>query len=488
MSKFVSPAILVLIFFIGFLLRSQEVISNNYLFLKDQGRDMLDVKAIVLDHKPTLIGPYTGLQGIFQGPLYYYFLAIPTAISRGDPIGPMIFILLINLFSIVMGYIIGKKFFSEITGLLAAFLISVSPGAAAAATFIWSPHLLVPLISLYIFFLLYWRQKPSIARFSVLAVCIGLFYHAEMAFAVPLTMATAVLFSFLLSRKKYISYGAVFLSIILVFLSPLIIFDFKHDHISSRSFMALLSGHTQGLADSFAPFRMIIGDHLYRFGTILDSSFMINNPVIGYFSALFILLSVWFLIFHRDRYLTVLILLPALFYGAYLLYPFGITHWYLIGLFILFPVIMGIFLGKLTVNRIGKSVVLIVILLLTQNAAIRIQKLYTHYDDGGTAKIKGKLAAIDVIYQDSGGRPFNLLVFTPVVLTDAYDYLLWWHGLKTYGYLPGKEIKQTFYLLAEPDPGKPWSYKGWMETVIKNGKVIWTKELPTGFVIEKRII
>ena len=38
----------------------------------------------------------------------------------------------------------------------------------------------------------------------------------------------------------------------------------------------------------------------------------------------------------------------------------------------------------------------------------------------------------------------------------------------------------------EPDPSKPWSYKGWLETVIKDGKVDWTKTLPSGFVVQKR--
>jgi hypothetical protein len=109
-------------------------------------------------------------------------------------------------------------------------------------------------------------------------------------------------------------------------------------------------------------------------------------------------------------------------------------------------------------------------------------------DFGGVHKIKGKIQALDYIYKDAGGKPFNLLVFTPPVYTYAYDYLLWWYGREKYGYEPERKKERTFYLLIEPDPHQPWTYKGWLETVIKIGKIIETKELPSGFIIQKRFL
>ena len=108
-------------------------------------------------------------------------------------------------------------------------------------------------------------------------------------------------------------------------------------------------------------------------------------------------------------------------------------------------------------------------------------------DSGGTHKIKGKINAIDYIYKDSKGKQFGLLIFTPPVYTYVYDYLIWWYGEKKYNYAPHKEKKGEFYLLIEVDPEKPWSYKGWLETVIKTGDVIYTKTLPSGFIIQKRV-
>jgi len=100
--------------------------------------------------------------------------------------------------------------------------------------------------------------------------------------------------------------------------------------------------------------------------------------------------------------------------------------------------------------------------------------------------VRGKLDAIDFISTDAKGKPFNLLIFTPVVLTDAYEYLLWWHGQKPYGYLPGRDTQGTLYLLIEPDPSKPWTYQGWLETEVKGGNIVETYTLPSGFIIQKR--
>lgn len=109
-------------------------------------------------------------------------------------------------------------------------------------------------------------------------------------------------------------------------------------------------------------------------------------------------------------------------------------------------------------------------------------------DYGGTHKARGKLDAIDFIYRDANSKDFGLFVFTPPIYTYAYDYLIWWRGTRMYGYISPKDKKNTFYLLAEPDPEKPWTYKGWMETAVTGGTVINTWTLPSGFIVQKRKI
>ena len=112
---------------------------------------------------------------------------------------------------------------------------------------------------------------------------------------------------------------------------------------------------------------------------------------------------------------------------------------------------------------------------------------YDYWDVGGIAKIKGKRASIDYIYHDAGGKPFSEFTFMPPIYTYPYDYLFLTYGKKTYGYVPGKEKKGLVYLLIEPDGSKPWTYKGWLETVIAGGDIIDTTTVPTGQIVQKRM-
>src|SRR3989344_8549760 len=100
----------------GIALRSVEVINKNFLFGFDQGRDYLAVKNIVVDHKLTLIGSeigagVSGFRGIFHGPFYYYLLALPFIIFKGDPYGGMILMFILGITAIVLSYIIGRRIF-----------------------------------------------------------------------------------------------------------------------------------------------------------------------------------------------------------------------------------------------------------------------------------------------------------------------------------------------------------------------------------------
>jgi hypothetical protein len=53
--------------------------------------------------------------------------------------------------------------------------------------------------------------------------------------------------------------------------------------------------------------------------------------------------------------------------------------------------------------------------------------------------------------------------------------------------MPGNDKNGIFYLLIEKDNDRQWRDKGWIETVIKDGTVVWDKKLPSGFIVQKRI-
>src|SRR3990167_5133666 len=153
--------ITLLIIFLALFPRSIDFLNGNPIFGFDQGRDYLAVKDIVINHKLTLIGAElgagsAGISGIFQGPFYYYFLAIPFALSNGNPVAGVAMMLAFSLASICLGYYLGKKMFGGGFGLLTAFLMAISPILIGQARFIWNPHMptffiLLTLIFFYLF-------------------------------------------------------------------------------------------------------------------------------------------------------------------------------------------------------------------------------------------------------------------------------------------------------------------------------------------------
>lgn len=477
--------LLFLILILGFFLRAQETLSGNFLFLKDQGRDLLAVKSIVIDRKLTLIGPYTGLRGVFQGPLYYYLIALPFALSHGDPRIVMWLVLLSSMLAIVGSYVLGKRFFSPETGLLVAFLFATSPSAAAAATFLWSPFFIFPLMTFFLYFFFDWLQTFSKTSFIFLTAIVGLMFHFEIAFAAPFTVAFVIISWVVAAKKKQKFPFILFITILGLFLSPLLIFDFRHNHITFLSLLSSFKGGDGGLGGG-EPYIKVLRDHLIRFIINLKSTFISEEPAQGIFTFIYIFSAVLYFVKGKSSIVKVFLLLPIALFAVYMLYPFQLWDWYVVGLFPVYLTLGGIFLSWLV--RRNRLVAIIIFVTLVSSSLMKIQKLYMYPDYGGTSKLKGKLEAIDYIYKEAKGAQFNVSVFTPVVLTDAYDYLFWWYGQKKYAFVPGNSLSGTVYLLIEPDPSKLWSYQGWLETVIKKGNILETRELRSGFIIQKRQI
>lgn len=497
MRFFISKYLLVVnILLLGFFLRAQEAIIGNYLFLLDQGRDMMDVKEIVFDHHLTLIGPATSLGGVFQGPLYYYLLAIPTFIFNGNPLGAMILMLLISMSVLVVVFIYMKKFFGLPIALFSLYLFAISPEAIAAATYIWNPHPMWLLIVIFIFVLyktILGNTKLHIFLWPLILLC----FHFQTAGGVFLLIATIILFLLFhrnLLLNRHFAYG-IGLAILTVF--PQIIFDLRHDFLMSKSVLKIFQGSDQGLfvGNENTGYINLLLSHIQSFlnnfnsGFIQEGDFRILPKIILFFTGISALLFYKFNIFSQNekKYVSTSLAIVFIIIAFSFVYPFPIRYWFLTGFQSFYLLVFSIILAKFWKNNIGRYVVLVFVVVTLMYSLTRINSLYfLPRDYDAAAKIQGKIAAVDFIYHDAGSSAFGVLIFNPPVITDAFDYLVWWRGNTKYQYYPHKDKKGLVYLLIEPDPARPWSYKGWLETVIITGKVLETKTLPSGLIVQKR--
>jgi len=250
--------ILPLIFFVSVLVRFYKL--PKYLFFGfEQGRDAQITQNIYQLKQFTLIGPKTDLSGVFHGPWYYYLMTVPYAVSRGNPLAASFFLVLLSSFvGIIMYFLIMQVLKSKYFAVLAGFASAFSFEFIVYSRWLSNVTLTVPFIALA--FLALWKYSVSKKSFwLVLSVAFAAF--ASQFEIILIFQFVFVYFLLLLLRIiKFPNLKTLFLclAVFLFVFSPLIIFEFRHDHIIFKSLVGYaIGGQTKGVIR----------------GTVLDSLF-----------------------------------------------------------------------------------------------------------------------------------------------------------------------------------------------------------------------
>lgn len=481
--------LLLLIMLVGVALRSVEVLNKNFLFGIDQGRDYLAVEKIVKEGKLTLIGPEIGagfasLNGVFHGPYYFYSLVLPFLIWGGNPYGGLVLMFFFGVSSLLLFFFMANKIFGFKVAMVATFLFSLSPLITSQSRFMWNSH-----PSTFFILLAFWFTYKMIdgrGKYFFLATFFaGVIYGFEIGISIPLVISQFLFAILFLKIKDIRFYLSGVLGVAIAHL-PFFLFDIRHNFMQMRGILgSLFSSLTkQGSIDSASLF----ADHLVNFWHNFRNTFVLS----WIFPLLLLVLMLYVLHEAKRRkislpevpFVNFLLILPVVSFVIFLFLKTAVWDFYLIQLHIAYILLFAYF----SLIRITKIRILFIALLILMIPGLfkELRRAYVdYYDFGGTAKIKGKIEAIDYLYKEAGGNKFNVLVFTPPVYDYAYQYLFNWYGQKKYGYTPGHERGGELYLLIEPESSGLW-HKGWLETVIGPGEVIKEEKLPSGFIVQKR--
>lgn len=495
MKKFILVLSVIWLLFVSIVPRVVEVLNRNFIFLLDHGRDYEAVKNIVINHKPTLIGAeigygVAGFQGIFHGPFYFYFLSVPFILFNGDPYGGLLLMFAFGVLTIGASFLFAKKVLGPIGGIVMAALVALSPPIIAQSRFIWSPHpsSFFIVLALYFTYLIY-RKKPR--DIFLAAFFSGFIYNFEMAIVIPMSIALILYSVFIVRLRKVKQYLFLTGGFIAAF-SPFILFEFRHGFQALKGFVGYFVSHQAKIVFQTDKFVENLSWFFYNFSDTFPKQNLFPYTIIFLVSILAVLsFSLKEKRPNLKFFLFYLLSLIAITFITFSLIRTHIFEYYLIHLnFVYLFLFSYVLVSSYAKRQIHFQILLTVFLMTflffgTVNAVDTFRKDLSDY--GGMVKIRGKIEAIDYIYRDSKGEKFGLLIFSPPVYTYPYDYLLWWYGQRKYNYLPHREKRGVFYLLIEKDLSQPWTYKGWLETVVKSGKVIKETELPSGFIIQKRV-
>ncbi|OGG08348.1 hypothetical protein A2154_01515 [Candidatus Gottesmanbacteria bacterium RBG_16_43_7] len=498
--KYITSPLIVVIFF-GIAIRSVEIINRNYLFGFDQGWNYEFAREIVETKHFRLIGAeasFGGFRGVFHGPGYYYLLAFFYILFYGDPYGGLIYMYTFGILSLVLSAYLAKKIFLNTFTLLYIFLIGICGALISQSRFLWPPH---PVTAIFVFIqiLIYKFIKHKQSKYILLALFFSaMIYHFHLALSIPLVISIMI-FYWLNSRTQILKFlGKSFMVVSLAWL-PGLLFEIRH-----RLFITNLWSYemSSGLS-RITTFRYWIEhgrDYWYNFA----ESFRFQPFIHGIFwQLLFTTLYVTAVIISYKqikepvrsfvKYHICLILITFMFFIFInnTIWNYYLTNLHIAYIFILCVIVSALWqkVSKTQVEKVIISGLLVYILVFSISGIAEMHRMYTSEiaDIGGGAKIKGKKELLDFIYEDAGGKSFNIKIFTPPIYTYAFDYMFHWYGRSKYGYEPGNDEKNLTYIIIEPDSAKPWSHLGWLETVIKPGEVEWEKSLKNGFIVQKRM-
>lgn len=451
--------------FIFIYLRVIPIYNQTVPYTYDQGRDFKAARTIVIDKDITLIGPTTGAQGVFHGAWWYYFLAIPFALTGGAPTAFYYFIVLSSALQGGLLYVVLRRVLNEYLALLAIAIVAISPYFIRMSVFAISSIMTMPFV-LLLMYALYrliaaTSLKKQIIWSGVLGFAIGMVMEGEVAFGIFL-IPSFVLALFLArelpllfnSWKKVLAAAAGF-----VLATPLrILFELKNNFLQTRALLGF--GDTPGTNDVsvqtafFERIDLFKGYYGDLFPRELDGLgwILLIAAICGIYAG-------WSQFSKTQRRFFALMSLTVSFIFITSLAYNKNFFWtnYLEGIHYIFLVLIMFGLYGLILAKQKYSTILV---LFSIGACIVFAgaHLYTSAINPEPVRVEGlrmQSMAIDHVHKKVGSEPFCLRMYTPPAITHTYDYLLDYHArTKGLSYPRTIYINDECWYIIESDKNK----------------------------------
>lgn len=495
-----------LILTIGLVTRIVPLKNNNFFFTMDQGNDAVHVREILVRHKILLVGPETGIKGVYHGAGWYYFIAIGYWLFRGHPFGAIFMLIILNLgLTALLMLEIGRRVSPKL-GLFIGASLQIFWWFYIASLYGFNPFPTVALSFFTILGLIEFLNYKRKREYLLAAIPVGLAYHCEIAFAIPLTIFFVVVGIWALLHKFiFLRLFVVAMFILSVFWIPRVFFEARTSFSQTRALRNEI-GNPEGI---FSRTNFIYMAERYE--DMIGKTTLPLSPRLGFFFyvailGIFILRkqsnkNPW-----RKRFVELmlaLIVISWVTFGSNL----GWQSWHTTAIPPL--VFISLLLGVSTFSR-KFSYPLLALILITQMSIFVERYKQNFYPSENASILKNELGAIDWVYKNSEGKGFYVYSYLPSVLDYPYQYLFWWYGRETYGYVPceyssfpgatalfvpGRKYyqepirecdKRFEFLVIEPDE-HTFVRLGWLEEITKNSKLI--EQSKVGNIeVQKRLV
>ncbi len=482
MAKKIPYLALLVFIILGLYLRIYGTLNGYFAFTYDQGRDLLVLKDIVTSGNIRLIGPTSGIEGVFHGVWWYWLLVPFYIIFQGDPKFIITAFGILSSLVIVVAFYLGKMMKDWKLGIIFAGLSATSQHFISVAAQLWNPNMLPLLIMMYLICL--WIFLKRTGHFYWCAFFLGAIFEFHIGFGGMLILATILAIIF---TKTFLSIKESFLSFVAfcLWLLPRLIFDLRHDFLQTKSIIKYLQ-HPQAVQNQLPLFSRLI-DRLKTFWDAFIYAYA-NNQTIIYI--LLVLLCFIFMIKvfqnKQDKVFlrfNLILLLGILFLAT--LYQNALWDYYLIGIPAMLLPFVSLVLYQIVKWRPPIGWLIFLILLIVN---ISPGNFFKPAWAGDASVYFNQIKVIDEIYRHAQNQPFNVSVYSPSSIDYNYEYLFSWYGQKKYGYIPDRQnnLSQVFFII-EPDPWNKGLREIWIKDRVGDGKTLWYQDFTGEILVEQRI-
>lgn len=240
MKAYFKKSLIALFFIIslGIFFRTYNF-SRGFSFAHDQDLYSWIAKDILVNHHLRLAGQVTSVDGVFIGPFFYYLMALSYFVFKMNPLGAVVPLTLIGVANIISFYFVFKKFFGVKAGIIGAAIEALSFGMAYFDR--WSvPTQPTILWSIWFLFIILDFSRGKLKNLWLYAVLLGFFWSVHIALLPVLPIPIVVYFLSKGSFKEKLTNLKIknvvgSLLLFLLVLSPLLLFEVKHNFSQTKS-------------------------------------------------------------------------------------------------------------------------------------------------------------------------------------------------------------------------------------------------------------
>jgi hypothetical protein len=459
-------------------------------FTYDNGRDMLKAYDIIYKHDLTLIGPTTGIPGVFHGAWSFYWQIIPYLLFGGHPIGIALGVAFLNLLGLIFFFVFVEKTINRNVALVSSLIYASSSHILAHSTQLAHNNLLpfwisLALLTLYINSKFNFRFKKAIVAFGLI---LGFLFEFEFGGGLFIFIFNSIFFSSMLYLKKksikdFIKNITIFIASLSIAFVPRILFEFRHGFSMTKALISnLINPEIRFYYFRNLSFIERVKDREKTFFDLWTGVFPDNLHFLA--GALLVITVVGVILFLRRNksenkfFLKYSLLQIVVVIGGFIYYKDAVWTTYTSGFPIYFLVVFSFSLGHYFVRFNLQKTLLLKILIIFFALLILSTTVWKNLiiakgaiDD--PSAISNQLAAINYIYSQEKTDNFAVGVYSPSWFSYPYDYWFQWRekfqNIKRPRSLWDAKIN---YLIREPG-NEDVTEKQWFEKFMnKNAKYI----------------